>query len=175
MALTKDLERRLEQRLSSLEAKLQASNHSAEERDILLAGLREHIHEQANLDIAMSAPEFEQRLDDLIGDLDIEAPVPNTATESDTRFLGYAALLLSIGVSASIAIGSPVAASLGADGGAVMILIALFGYPLALVFSWMSRKSSIGRVALITTLLGMFLLAALIGWALMFPDDAAAP
>lgn len=173
MALTKDLERRLEQRLSSLEAKLQASNHSAEERDVLLTGLREHIHEQANLDIGMSVPEFEQRLDDLIGDLDIEMPAPNAAAESDTRFLGYAALLLSIGVSASIAIGAPVAAYLGADGGAVMILIALFGYPLALVFSWMSRKSSIGRIALTITLLGIFLLAALITWAFLFPEDAS--
>lgn len=162
--LSKDVNRAIDLRLKLLDQELRDAGHSSEERDIVLAGLREHI---AN-DTCINSQNVQQRLDDMIGDVgSFEDP---KGSEGDARFLSRLAILTSIGVCVGIAFGAPLASLFGADGGAVMVLIAIIGFPLSFVLSWMTRRSKLGHTALVITLLGSALMAILLAMVFLFPE-----
>lgn len=161
-----DAERLIETRLAALETKLKAAGHSDEEIDIMIAGLQEHLLEDLSQEPSVDLASVEQRLADMIDEFDISAAAAKLPSEADGS-LGKLALAVTLGVIACLVFGSLIGSALGADGGAIMILTALFGFPLSFVLGWMSRSSSAGRAALIITSLAVIGFAALMAVAFL--------
>ena len=156
-------ERIIVRRLSALEDTLRSSAYSDDEIDVLIEGIREHLLSELNEGDTPSLAEIEKRLSEIIEDFTQE--LPSVEAESSGHPLGLPALISAIGAIAIIVFGSVIAPSVNADGGTLMILTALLGFPIAFVLSWMSRKSHTGRAALLITSIASLLLVALLGIA----------
>ena len=156
-------DRLITDRLSALRSQLEDSNHSTEEIDVLLAGLREHMFTEISEGDMHSLADVEHRLAEIIDDFSQDIP---PSVNADThQHLGSAALVSVIGVVIILIFGSLLASSFGADGGTVMLLTAIFGLPISFVLSWMSRKSQAGRAALMIAAITSVLFVGLIGSA----------
>lgn len=143
-----DLDPNLRAVLHELSTSLERSGYAEDERAAIVEGATEHA-----IDFIETHPNasFEERRALIMSYQDPDfAPddVPAAALESDptAQFAKYAWVALSVTL-LGIAGLSPILDAMGSDGGAVMSLFAMIGFPVTLFLSYLARRSGVGRAA----------------------------